>query len=406
MSEDDFSRIAAQLLASRPVEARPRGVDRDQGIAIVAHAIAERARRRFRVRVLSVTGLVAAAACVAVFAGRWGGASHALAAGTCASAEPGCLVSSRTGLVEGHAFEPGQSIVAGRGRSTVVEFGPITRLSLDEFSELEYRQGDTTRRFSLLRGAVHLRVDKLKSGQRFLVETPDAEVEVRGTVFSVALAQPGDACASPRTRVLVDEGVVTVRFHGAISTVRAGESWPVGCAEAALPAAPSVSSTPSVSPTPSAALSPEAHSDRPHSPSAGAPRVNESGAARATVSTLNAVSTVDSTAPSKAADASLKRGTSSFPVTDAGAALSEQNDLFAKAVTLRQSGRLGEALSAYEEVIRRFPNGALAESASGEHLRLLIKTDPTRARAEARVYLARYPRGFAAREAQALLGAP
>jgi TolA-binding protein len=134
--------------------------------------------------------------------------------------------------------------------------------------------------------------------------------------------------------------------------------------------------------------------------------VNESGAARATVSTLNAVSTVDSTAPSKAADASLKRGTSSFPVTDAGAALSEQNDLFAKAVTLRQSGRLGEALSAYEEVIRRFPNGALAESASGEHLRLLIKTDPTRARAEARVYLARYPRGFAAREAQALLGAP
>src|SRR5262249_42751611 len=68
-------------------------------------------------------------------------------------------------------------------------------------------------------GAAECSWRPLGTGERFLVRTRDAEVEVRGTVFRVAAAQ------GRIERVEVSEGVVEVRHDGASQTIRAGESW-------------------------------------------------------------------------------------------------------------------------------------------------------------------------------------
>ena len=83
------------------------------------------------------------------------------------------------------------------------------------------------KRFSLESGSFFAKVAKLTADERFVVATPDAEVEVRGTAFRVTIV-PGDpTCAggSP-TRLEVSEGVVVVRHSGTEVRVAAGERWP------------------------------------------------------------------------------------------------------------------------------------------------------------------------------------
>jgi hypothetical protein len=67
-------------------------------------------------------------------------------------------------------------------------------------------------------GDLRLHVRKQLPGERFLVELPDGEVEVRGTTFEVTVRE------GKTTRVHVDEGVVSVRVHG-VFTLSAGETW-------------------------------------------------------------------------------------------------------------------------------------------------------------------------------------
>jgi ferric-dicitrate binding protein FerR (iron transport regulator) len=368
--EPDLATAAAELLAQRSSEPRAKAVDRQQGIALVAHAIGESARRRrFRGFGLAAAGISAAAA-VFVVAGWLGGqrlhSRPAEAAKVCAG--PECSAGpalAATGTIAGRPFEPGQSIVAGRGRSTLIEFAPGTQIALDEATELEYRQGDSLRRFGLLRGAVHLHVAKLASGQRFMIETADTEVEVRGTAFDVATTG-SEGCASPRTRVDVTQGVVEVRFHGKTFFVHAGQHWPERC---------EVDAEPSLAPSKISSLPLAAARPRGASLSHGAP----------------------STAPEAHVETA--------PATRESE-LSLQNDMYSEAVSARRAGRSSEAIAAYERLLARFPNGPLAESASVGKLRLLAKVDTARARNEARAYLSRYPRGMARAEAEALLGTP
>lgn len=381
---EDFSHISARLLAAQVQERRPRGIERDQGIAVVARAIVEHARRRRRIRALALGAAFSAAAAVAMVAGFLGARQATSADGVAAIAS-----AVQVGRVDGNRFEPGQRLASPEGHPSVVEFGGATQVALAERSELDYLQGDATRRFGLLRGSVHLKVGKLAPGQRFLVETPDAEVEVRGTAFDVALAEPGQGCASPRTRVAVDEGVVEVRFHGRSYRILPGQHWPERCDEAA-PVAPVASvASPAVASavvgqTPPAAEPPALPESRP-----------------------------SATRPAKAAEAvagSAKRQAEPelTPKSESRVAsvLSEQNNLYAKAVAARRAGRLAEALATYEQLLDRFPGGALAEAAQGERLRLVIRLRPSSAKTEAARYLARYPSGLASAEARALLDAP
>ena len=103
-----------------------------------------------------------------------------------------------------------------------------TTLEVDPRSELQLVRADVERWFRLARGAVSAHVTKLKAGERFVVATPDAEVEVRGTRFQVTVVPPDEACGQGvgRTRVgAVSEGVVVVRSLGHEVRVEAGHHW-------------------------------------------------------------------------------------------------------------------------------------------------------------------------------------
>jgi TolA-binding protein len=70
-------------------------------------------------------------------------------------------------------------------------------------------------------GRMRFDVEKLRPGERFVVEVGSAEVEVRGTAFDV------DARNGELVEVVVHEGVVAVRARGGESILRAGDRWPL-----------------------------------------------------------------------------------------------------------------------------------------------------------------------------------
>jgi TolA-binding protein len=69
-------------------------------------------------------------------------------------------------------------------------------------------------------GSLQLHVRHQMPGERFLVDVPDGQIEVRGTTFSVVVSN------GVTSRIEVSEGVVSVRIRGsADATLRAGENW-------------------------------------------------------------------------------------------------------------------------------------------------------------------------------------
>jgi hypothetical protein len=87
--------------------------------------------------------------------------------------------------------------------------------------------------FTLAAGEARFHVKKLGSGERFLVHTSDADIEVHGTVFTVKVFEGEPVCGS-HTRVDVSEGVVTVTQAGQTASVAAGSHFPT-CAPVAPP---------------------------------------------------------------------------------------------------------------------------------------------------------------------------
>jgi ferric-dicitrate binding protein FerR (iron transport regulator) len=353
MNTPRYAAAAAKLLAKNlPKPQEGRG-DRDGGIAVIERAMQRRVERR---RWALVGGSIAAAAAgLLLTAGiRW--------ASRPASAAPGLVAIEVSPAGRGAALhagsrqEPlpgGAQLGAGQSIETPADGGASLKLStgtsLDLSGSTSFRvdsQGPVER-FALRRGELAAHVAKLGTGQRFIVDTPDAEVEVRGTRFRLrVLEQPQSCGAGTRTRLEVLEGVVEVRSAGVSSMIRAAQQWPADCTdEAAVPT-----------------ISPKAE---PQSRAPGG-------------------------APGRAA-------------AERASMLKEQNDLFAEAVAKRREGDTSGALRVYQEVITRFPRSALAENATASRMRLLAASHDPRARDEARAYLARYPHGFAATEAQALI---
>jgi hypothetical protein len=247
----------------------------------------------------------------------------------------------------------GQLLETPRSGGASLQLSTGTNLTLAGETELRVQSQSSVERFALLRGELSARVTKLASGQRFIVQTPDAEVEVRGTRFTLAVLERGDACSANRTRLRVDEGVVEVRSTSGVARLTAGQSWPPGCgeraAEAPLPALPMT-----VEPAP----------------------------------------------------VSVRRADAPVNTNESASALTHQNDLFAEGVALRRQGDVSAALRTYQQLIRQYPSSPLAENAAVERLRLLSQAQPAAARAEARAYLKRYPRGFAVEEAKRLMEQP
>jgi outer membrane protein assembly factor BamD (BamD/ComL family) len=94
------------------------------------------------------------------------------------------------------------------------------------------------------------------------------------------------------------------------------------------------------------------------------------------------------------------------PERERDSSLTAPNDLFQEGVALRRQGDASGALRAYQALLTRFPGSPLVENAMAERLRLLAKTGDARASAEARRYLERFPHGFAANEARAMVAKP
>jgi len=250
---------------------------------------------------------------------------------------------------------------------------------------LGYDEGAQVHRFSLSRGSVHLEVAKLKRGQRFLVNTADAEIEVRGTVFDVSVI-PASAGCEARTSVAVKEGVVEVRSSEELQTLRPGDTWQEECHK---------TSTAEEAPS-------------PHAPSTIPSRL-----AKHSESDARAPASEFPPAVNPAVDNRKLPSVASLPVAsgpDVDTArlsdLARQNNIYARASAERNQGHSTEALALYRELTTKFPSSALVESACVQRIRILKKTDPAAAAREAQQYLARYPKGFARVEVESLLDEP
>jgi ferric-dicitrate binding protein FerR (iron transport regulator) len=267
-------------------------------------------------------------------------------------------------LDEGRSLGPGDRMEAGPGDGISVQLSTGTSMKVEPAGALEIVGAGSAQRFTLLRGAVRADVAKIRPGERFVIATPDAEVEVRGTAFRVTANSSEATCqGGARTRLEVFEGVVAVRRGESVTLVRAGGVWPdcpAGPEVVALPPAPVVPGS-----TRSAVSAPERRASRAKTPAG--PVVAQ---------------------------------------PDPASTLAEQNDLYGRAVAARRRGDRQAALATFLELERRFPGGPLGESALVERMRLIASQDRTAATALAREYLARFPGGFARAEAASLLAEP
>ncbi len=225
-----------------------------------------------------------------------------------------------------------------------VEVAPATQVKLAAASPAEER-------LRLAAGRVELRVERRPDSRRIVVvETPDSEVVVHGTIFSVSVDSSSGVGV---TRVAVTEGTVSVLHRGERAFVTTGQNWssavkPEPAREAAVPAR---------------ARPGEATSVRPQ----------RHGARR-------------SAASASSSDSS---------------SLGEENRMFSQAVEARNRGDDRSAVELFGALLGKFPSGKLAEEARIERMRALTRLgDATRAAAEARRYLARHASGFARDEAR------
>ncbi len=229
-------------------------------------------------------------------------------------------------------------------------------VNVSESTELRLSQPSAAEeRISLRRGRVDVSVDKAVETKRsVVVETPDAEVVVRGTVFDVRVEPLASAT---NTHVHVTRGSVWVLAQGVqVALLSAGQSWnSVGGVEAA-----------ETQPTPAAApaVGPDVATPAPAVAKAGVP----------------------------GKEAARRVGT-----------LAEENRLFAAGVEARNRGDATRAVELFGELLSTYPQSTLREMAQVERFRALSRAGQTsRAASEARRYLAEHAEGAARSEARDL----
>ena len=395
MRDDDYAGAIRRLV--RPQLEAPADLPADERrlVAAVEQALRARARRRVLVRrasALAFTG-AAAAAVVLVVGVRARQVRSENAAATVAvngagargdrvltvlgdgDATPGSALADARAvpLARGMAVGAGLTLRAPATGEVRVGTADGTSIALEAGGELTVTEAGATQRFALERGAVVARVSRLFASERFIVDTRDAEIEVHGTAFRVAVV-PGEAgCGGgSTTRVSVLEGVVRVRAGGVETSVPAGGAWPEGCGAA----------------SPHAARATERLHARVvrHAEPAAAPAPAAEAPAPLPVAAKPAA------APAEAA-----------PAPRSASSLAAENDLFAAAVRAKKEGRLAESARLFDELATAHPGSPLVESALVQRMKLLATTDPAAAGRAAAIYLERYPSGFARPEARALV---
>jgi FecR-like protein/outer membrane lipoprotein YfiO len=353
---DRYAALAARLLRSQSLRRAPDSGARARGLATIERALGAQHRRNVLLRRLAFAA-AATIACVlgASIALR---SSHAPIAVVRVVASP---VGSGAALVGWNGESPlgvaseltlGSRLTTPKGGGALLEMSTGSRLELGEETVLGLQSHTELQRFSLVIGQLRAEVAKLGQRERFVVDTPDVQAEVRGTAFTIAVLVPPHACRGLRTRLDVHEGVVEVRTQGAAVRVGAGEHWPRDCA--GEPAS-------DVQRQRQPEHSIESHErDDPPRVRASTPRQRESS-------------------------------------------LGEQNDLFERAARAGRGGDTAAARAAYSALLLRYPDSALAEDALAGLMRALRTSDHAAARRAAERYLQRYPGGFAREEARRIV---
>ncbi len=352
MSAPRYASLTAKLLANAPAEGPPpTHEERAEAVAAMAAAIRARARRRRLVGAGLSFGAIAATLLVFLWLQRESSAPEPARIPT--PVEVTATLTGRgtylvdegapTEVSEPRALLRGSKVHVRPSGSATLALSTGSTLRLEPETELTVVEKREVERFALSRGALRAEVAKLRADQRFLIETIDAEVEVRGTSFRVEV-MPENRCAT-RTHVEVFEGVVSVRQDGELHPVRAGERWPRE-ADCRPPEKPRLKRPLSrhrpVPPPPPARETPSSH-------------------------------------------------------------LGEENDLYAAAVAAARAGDDRRAIELYERLLERDPDGPLAETAASRRMKALEGFDLDRAAEAARRYLARYPEGFAREEARRII---
>jgi hypothetical protein len=304
----------------------------------------QRSRLR-RVWVRRLLPALAASVVAVAAAGVWLARSRAPAAELSVASYEGAVVLTPS---EGAAVALAPGMGVGEGATVTTHAGGSAQLTLKSGGEVELFESSEMlvvrqQRLVVHGGGTRLHVKKLEPGRRFVVATEDAEVEVKGTRFTVEVRQVDAACdvATP-TRVHVDEGTVWVRHGSDQMVLQAGASWPT-CGTAAAEVKPEAEPTP-------------------------AP--------------------VEVAAP-KPTPASKE------------ASLAEQNAQYREAIAARRRGDVKAALQLFEAFYKAHPKSPMAEAAHVERLRLLVKEQAPEAAEAAREYSRLYPNGFARDEAKA-----
>jgi ferric-dicitrate binding protein FerR (iron transport regulator) len=369
--EDRYAHGAARVLRGGLVpNAREWGDDqRDAVVAAMAVAIAAKARRR---RIVLASGVaLAAAASVVVYVSVTGHRDT----GTVAKRVDDVLrVEHAYGLgnylLRGAGSQPlpelaalavGDAVRSDATSSSQLGFGNGTRIALAPSSRLRVDALGKTRRFSLLTGRLQAHVAKLANGERFIVDTPGSEVEVRGTVFTVNVAGPSSACRRETTTVEVSEGAVWVKAQDNQVVLRPGQRWAVPCAEPAGTPAPqpgAAAETPSV-PAATESAQPAVAAGRSVARKL-APRV----AARS-------LDTAAAAPPAPLAPPAESPRAEQPPLPVPVSRLAEQNDLLSAAMSAERLGQHDLALRRLDLLIERFPSSPLLETARAERQRIL-----------------------------------
>lgn len=364
MNTPRYAAAAAKLLRQNLADVNPACADRTRGLATIERAMHARSRRR---RLFLLGASLAVAAGVVTLATRlrsWPTphtGSESIAINVTPSGQGAALArgDGEQPLTAHSSIGSGQRIETPADGGASLQLSTGTSMTLAGRTSFRVDSQGAIQRFTLQQGELEARVAKLLAAQRFIVDTPDAEVEVRGTRFRLRVIAQSESCgAGTRTRLDVSEGVVEVRA-ASLGTVRvkAGESWPAECA------------------------------------------------AIADATQLEAVQ------PPSARQATAARRREGRPATSAplkeaerASGLTAPNDLFADGVARARQGDSSGALRVYQELMTRFPSSPLAENAMVARMRLLSTT--AAGATEAKRYLARYPHGFAVQEAKKVLAEP
>lgn len=380
MNSPRYARLAATLLSREaPSHATVSEGNRDFAVARIEQALIHKAKRRQAQRWAGVAVALTLAAAFAVRVGHAGQRAQPVVTAVGQPTGSGARVLTPTGslpLRSGGVLPPGGRLVADAHGGASLQLSTGTQIAIEHDASLAFREAGPTEHFVLSQGGILARVAKLHAGERFIVSTPDAEIEVHGTVFRVAVVEPNAECSEhTQTRVEVIEGIVEVRAGGRSSYVHPGEHWPAGCSDSAAA---------------TANLSRTTSQDK-------APAPASSYAPRAQTRAL----------PQKTASLDLVgQASSAAAVAEAKSQVKEQNDLFAQGVALRRAGDTSGALAKFETLMTRYPASPLAESSAAERMRSLGSVNRAAAQRAAREYLARFPQGFARSDANAILSRP